>query len=189
MIGCRDPLGVRPLLLGDLDGAPVLASETCALDIIGATLRARGRAGRDGGHHRATASSRRKPFAPTQPRFCIFEHVYFARPDSIVDGTSVYEVRKRIGAELAREAPADADIVVPVPDSGVPAAIGFAEAAGIPFDFGIIRNHYVGRTFIEPTDADPPHGREAEAQRQQRRARRASASCWSTIRSCAAPPR
>src|SRR5690606_26563332 len=94
-----------------------------------------------------------RPFPPRRPRACIFEQVYFARPDSIAAGTSIYEVRKKIGAELAREAPADADIVVPVPDSGVPAAIGFAEAAGLPFDFGIIRNHYVGRTFIQPTDA------------------------------------
>lgn len=152
MIGCRDPLGVRPLLLGDLDGAPVLASETCALDIIGARLIREVEAGEmliitD------TGVESRRPFAPARSRFCIFEHVYFARPDSIVGGTSVYEVRKRIGAELAREAPAEADIVVPVPDSGVPAAIGFAEAAGLPFDFGIIRNHYVGRTFIQPTDA------------------------------------
>ncbi len=152
MIGCRDPLGVRPLLLGDLDGAPVLASETCAFDIIGATLVRELAPGEllviteDG-------IESLKPFAPQRPRFCIFEHVYFARPDSIVAGTSVYEVRKRIGAELAREAPAAADIVVPVPDSGVPGAIGFAEASAIPFDFGIIRNHYVGRTFIEPADA------------------------------------
>ncbi len=152
MIGCRDPLGVRPLLLGDLDGSPVLTSETCALDIIGARLVREVAPGElliitDDG------IESRKPFAPLRPRFCIFEHVYFARPDSIVAGTSVYEVRKRIGAELAREAPASADIVVPVPDSGVPGAIGFAGAAGIPFDFGIIRNHYVGRTFIEPADA------------------------------------
>jgi amidophosphoribosyltransferase len=152
MLGCRDALGVRPLLLGDLDGAPVLTSETCALDIIGAKLVREVQPGEmivvtgDG-------IESLKPFAPKRPRFCIFEHVYFARPDSIVSGTSVYEVRKRIGAELAREAPAEADIVVPVPDSGVPAAIGFAEASGLPFDFGIIRNHYVGRTFIEPADA------------------------------------
>ena len=152
LIGCRDPLGVRPLLLGELDGAPVLASETCALDIIGAKLVREVLPGElvvvteDG-------IESRTPFVPLKPRFCIFEHVYFARPDSIVAGTSVYEVRKRIGAELAREAPAAADIVVPVPDSGVPGAIGFAEAAGLPFDFGIIRNHYVGRTFIEPADA------------------------------------
>ena len=152
MIGCRDPLGVRPLLLGDLDGSPALTSETCALDIIGAKLV---REVLPGEMVIITTEGieSRKPFAPLKPRSCIFEQVYFARPDSIVSGTSVYEVRKRIGAELAREAPADADIVVPVPDSGVPAAIGFAEAAKIPFDFGIIRNHYVGRTFIEPADA------------------------------------
>ena len=152
MIGCRDPLGVRPLLLGELDGAPVLASETCALDIIGAHFVREIEPGEllvvtDDG------MQSRRPFPPARSRACIFEQVYFARPDSIVDGTSVYEARKRIGAELAREAPASADIVVPVPDSGVPAAIGFAEQAGLPFDFGIIRNHYVGRTFIEPSDA------------------------------------
>ena len=152
LIGCRDALGVRPLMLGDLDGAPVFASETCALDIIGARLV---REIEPGEMLVVTehGMESRKPFQPAPKRFCIFEHVYFARPDSIVEGTSVYEVRKKIGAELAREAPADADIVVPVPDSGVPAAIGFAEAAGLPFDFGIIRNHYVGRTFIQPTDS------------------------------------
>jgi amidophosphoribosyltransferase len=152
MIGCRDPLGVRPLMLGDLDGAPALASETCALDIIGARLVREVEPGELLVITEHGMESRR-PFQPARPRSCVFEHVYFARPDSIVTGTSVYEVRKRIGAELARESPAEADIVVPVPDSGVPAAIGFAEAAGLPFDFGIIRNHYVGRTFIQPTDA------------------------------------
>jgi amidophosphoribosyltransferase len=152
LIGCRDPLGVRPLLLGDLDGVAVLTSETCALDIIGARSIREIEPGELVVITEHGVESRR-PFAPARPRFCVFEHVYFARPDSIVEGTSVYEVRKRIGAELAREAPAEADIVVPVPDSGVPAAIGFAEAAGLPFDFGIIRNHYVGRTFIQPTDS------------------------------------
>jgi amidophosphoribosyltransferase len=152
LIGCRDPLGVRPLLLGDLDGTPVLVSETCALDIIGARLVREVEPGElvvitDQGIESL------KPFPPARRRFCIFEHVYFSRPDSIVAGTSIYETRKRIGAELAAEAPADADIVVPVPDSGVPGAIGYAEAAGLPFDFGIIRNHYVGRTFIQPSDA------------------------------------
>src|SRR5690606_29473043 len=93
-----------------------------------------------------------KPFSRHESRFCIFEYIYFARPDSIVEGTSVYEARKRIGIELARESRVDADIVVPVPDSGVPAAIGYAAESGIPFELGIIRNHYVGRTFIEPTD-------------------------------------
>jgi amidophosphoribosyltransferase len=152
MIGCRDPLGVRPLILGDLDGAPILASETCALDIIGAR------------HVRDVKPGEmviitpegiesKFPFAEAPARFCIFEYVYFARPDSTVEGRGVYEVRKRIGAELAAEQPAAADVVVPVPDSGTPAAIGYAEAAGLPFDLGIIRNHYVGRTFIEPSDA------------------------------------
>jgi amidophosphoribosyltransferase len=152
LIGCRDPLGVRPLLLGAIDGAPVLASETCALDIIGAKLVREIQPGELVIINESGIESR-TPFPPLRSRFCIFEHVYFARPDSIVAGTSVYDIRKRIGAELAREAPAVADIVVPVPDSGVPGAIGFSEAAGIPFDFGIIRNHYVGRTFIEPADA------------------------------------
>jgi len=152
MIGCRDPLGVRPLVLGKLDGASVLASETCALDIIGARFVRDVKPGEmviitsEGVESRFT-------FAPTRQRFCIFEYVYFARPDSSVEGRGVYEVRKRIGGELARECGVTADLVVPVPDSGTPAAIGYAEAAGLPFDLGIIRNHYVGRTFIEPSEA------------------------------------
>jgi amidophosphoribosyltransferase len=152
LIGCRDPLGVRPLMLGDLDGSPVLASETCALDIIGARLVREVEPGEMVVITKSGLESL-KPFGQQRSRFCIFEHVYFARPDSLLAGTSIYEVRKRIGAELASEAPVEADVVVPVPDSGTPAAIGFAEASGIPFDLGIIRNHYVGRTFIEPTDA------------------------------------
>ncbi|MCX5479517.1 amidophosphoribosyltransferase [Kaistia geumhonensis] len=152
MLGCRDPLGVRPLVLGRLDDAYILASETCALDIIGASYVRDINAGEvviitDDGIESLY------PFERQASRFCIFEYVYFARPDSAVDGRGVYAVRKNIGAELARESGIDADIVVPVPDSGVPAAIGYAEEAGIPFDLGIIRNHYVGRTFIEPTDA------------------------------------
>ncbi len=152
MIGCRDPLGVRPLVLGDLDGTPILASETCALDIIGARFV---RDVEPGEMVIVTPEGIESlhPFQTHRPRFCIFEYVYFSRPDSVVDGRGVYEVRKRIGAELARESLAPADLVVPVPDSGTPAAIGYAEAAGIPFDLGIIRNHYVGRTFIEPSDA------------------------------------
>jgi amidophosphoribosyltransferase len=152
LIGCRDPLGVRPLVLGQLDDAMVLASETCALDIIGARLIREVEPGELLIITEHGVESQ-KPFAPEKSRFCIFEHVYFARPDSIVEGSSVYEVRKRIGRELAAESPADADIIVPVPDSGTPAAIGFAEASRLPFDLGIIRNHYVGRTFIEPSDA------------------------------------
>ncbi|MYZ48425.1 amidophosphoribosyltransferase [Propylenella binzhouense] len=152
LVGCRDPLGIRPLVLGDLDGSNVLASETCALDIIGARLVREIEPGEMVVITEHGIESL-KPFPGKRPRFCVFEHVYFARPDSIVEGTSVYEVRKRIGAELARESPAAADLVVPVPDSGTPAAIGFAEASGIPFELGIIRNHYIGRTFIEPTDS------------------------------------
>ncbi|HYM18832.1 MAG TPA: amidophosphoribosyltransferase [Micropepsaceae bacterium] len=151
LIGVRDPLGVRPLVLGRLDEAFILASETCALDIIGAEFVRDIEPGemvvitKDG-------IETLHPFPPKPRRFCIFEYVYFARPDSVVEGKNVYEVRKRIGIELAREAPAKADIVVPVPDSGVPAALGFAQESHIPFDLGIIRNHYVGRTFIEPSD-------------------------------------
>src|SRR6266567_1838472 len=151
LMAVRDPLGVRPLVLGQIGDAWIISSETCALDIIGAefvrdvepgellTIDALG-----------VRSSR--PFPKMRKRFCIFEHIYFARPDSVVEGTSVYDARKRIGAELARESHIDADIVVPVPDSGVPAAIGYAQESGLPFELGIIRNHYVGRTFIEPTD-------------------------------------
>ncbi len=152
MIGCRDPLGIRPLVLGDLDGAWILASETVALDIIGARFV---RDIKPGEMVVVTSKGVEShfPFEPQKSRFCIFEYVYFARPDSSVDGRNVYHVRKQIGAELAVESPVDADIVVPVPDSGTPAAIGFAQRAGLPFELGIIRNHYVGRTFIQPTDS------------------------------------
>ena len=150
MIGARDPLGIRPLCLGDLDGAYILASETCALDIIGARFV---RDIKPGEVVVITEDGLESyfPFEQPKPRFCIFEYVYFARPDSNIENRNVYEVRKNIGMELARENPVEADLVVPVPDSGTPAAIGFAEAAGIPFELGIIRNHYVGRTFIQPT--------------------------------------
>jgi amidophosphoribosyltransferase len=152
MIGVRDPQGVRPLVLGDVDGCFVLASESCALDIIGGRVIREIEPGEmvvitDEGIESI------RPFNQARSRFCIFEYVYFSRPDSVFSGTSVYSVRKRIGQELAREAPADADVVIPVPDSGNPAGMGFAEASGLPFDLGIIRNHYVGRTFIQPTDA------------------------------------
>ncbi|MGD8325375.1 MAG: amidophosphoribosyltransferase [Sphingomonadales bacterium] len=152
LIGVRDPLGVRPLVLGRLeDGSSILASETCALDIIGAVFLREIEPGEvviisDEGLRSF------RPFPPTPARPCIFEHVYFSRPDSYLDGFSVYNVRKRIGAELAQEAPVDADMIVPVPDSGTPAAIGYAQQVGIPFELGIVRNHYIGRTFIEPTD-------------------------------------
>jgi amidophosphoribosyltransferase len=152
LIGARDPLGIRPLVLGELDGCPILCSETCALDIIGAKFVRDIENGEviviDSDGLRSL-----KPFPPQRMRPDIFEYVYFARPDSIVHGRSVYDARKAMGAELAREALADADVVVPVPDSGVPAALGFAQACGLPFELGIIRNHYVGRTFIQPTQA------------------------------------
>jgi amidophosphoribosyltransferase len=152
MIGCRDPMGIRPLVLGDLDGNYILASETCALDIIGA------RHVRDVKPGEMVVINDKGltsvfPFEQAPSRFCIFEYVYFARPDSSFEGRSVYAVRKAIGEELARESPCEADIVVPVPDSGTPSAIGFAQGAGLPFELGIIRNHYVGRTFIQPGDA------------------------------------
>jgi len=151
LIGARDPIGIRPLVLGRLNGAYVLASETCALDIVGAEFVREIDNGeivtitKDG-----IESHRPFPRRPARP--CVFEYIYFARPDSIVGGRQVYDVRKAMGAELAREAPASADVIVPIPDSGVPAAIGFAQASRIPFELGIIRNHYVGRTFIEPAD-------------------------------------
>jgi len=152
LIGVRDPWGVRPLVLGDLNGAPILTSETCALDIIGATFVRDVKPGEMLVIDKEGIKSY-FPFAQQPERFCIFEYVYFARPDSTVEGRNVYEARKQIGAELAKEAPAIADMVIPVPDSGVPAALGFAAESGLPFELGIIRNHYVGRTFIEPTDA------------------------------------
>jgi len=152
MVGARDPLGVRPLILGkSSEGAYILASETCALDIIGADYVRDIEPGEIVTINKDGLSSI-KPFPAQSPKPCIFEHVYFSRPDSYVDHMNIYEVRKRIGAELARESKQEADIVVPVPDSGTPAAIGYAQQAGIPFELGIIRNHYVGRTFIEPAD-------------------------------------
>ena len=153
LVGVRDPLGIRPLVLGELNGKAVLASETCALDMIGATFV------RDVEHGEMVVIDDRglrsfRPFPAQQARPCIFEYVYFARPDSVVNGRSVYDVRKRMGRRLAQESPADVDVVVPVPDSGVPAALGFAQEAGLPFEMGIIRNHYVGRTFIQPTQGE-----------------------------------
>jgi amidophosphoribosyltransferase len=150
LIGVRDPLGIRPLVLGDLDGKAVLASETCALDMIGA------RFVRDIEHGEmvvidADGVQSIRPFPARRARPCIFEYVYFARPDSVVNGKSVYEVRKRMGRRLAQETGVAVDVVVPVPDSGVPAALGYAQEAGLPYELGIIRNHYVGRTFIQPT--------------------------------------
>ena len=157
LIGVRDPHGVRPLVLGQIDGAYVLASETCGLDIIGAEYIR----DLDNGEMvviNETGITSSYPFAKMPSRFCVFEYIYFARPDSVLEGRDVYAARKNIGRQLARESKDlglmdDIDIVVPVPDSGVPAALGFAEESGLPFELGIIRNHYVGRTFIQPTDS------------------------------------
>jgi amidophosphoribosyltransferase len=151
MIGLRDPYGVRPLVLGRLGDAWILSSETCAFDIIGAEFVRDVEPGEiviidDKGLHSI------KPFTKKPNRFCIFEYIYFARPDSVMEGRNVYDVRKAIGAELARESHIDSDLIVPVPDSGVPAAIGYSQEASVPFELGIIRNHYVGRTFIEPSE-------------------------------------
>jgi amidophosphoribosyltransferase len=156
LMGCRDPLGVRPLILGRIHGSEgsggwVLASESCALDIVGADFIRDVEPGEivvinDQGVRSI------KPFSRVPERFCVFEYIYFARPDSVMEGTPVYAARKRIGTELARESAVPADVIVPVPDSGVPAAMGYSAESGIPFELGIIRNHYVGRTFIEPTD-------------------------------------
>lgn len=152
LIGARDPLGIRPLVIGELDGKFILTSETVALDIIGA------RFVREVENGEVVVIDERglesiRPFPARRKRPCIFEYVYFARPDSIVDGKNVYGMRKRIGAILAEESNVPADVIVPVPDSGVPAAIGYAQASGIPYELGIIRNHYVGRTFIQPTQS------------------------------------
>ena len=151
LIGVRDALGVRPLMLGRLGDGWVLSSETCALDIIGAEFV---REVEPGEMVICTAEGVESffPFEPPKPRFCVFENVYFSRPDSVIGGQSVYETRRRIGVELAREAPVEADLVCPVPDSGTPAAIGYSQESGIPYAMGIIRNQYVGRTFIEPTE-------------------------------------
>ncbi|MBT6258169.1 MAG: amidophosphoribosyltransferase [Alphaproteobacteria bacterium] len=151
LIAMRDPHGVRPLVLGQIGEAYVVASETCGLDIIGADFIRDIKPGemiiinQDG----ITST---QPLAPQPSRFCVFEYVYFARPDSVLENQHVYGARKNIGHELAKESHVEADVIVPVPDSGVPAALGYAEETNIPFDFGIIRNHYVGRTFIQPTD-------------------------------------
>ena len=152
MAACRDPLGIRPLVMGQLGDATVFASETVALDVVGAEFVRQVEPGEfievdfDG------KLRSHRPFGSQPSRPCIFEHVYFSRPDSIFNDRSVYESRKQIGVELAKEEPVVADLVVPVPDSGVPAAIGYSQESGIPFELGIIRSHYVGRTFIQPSD-------------------------------------
>jgi amidophosphoribosyltransferase len=152
MIACRDPLGIRPLVMGRMGDSILFASETVAFDVVGAEVIREVEPGElvlvdFAGDIRSV-----RPFGSPAPRPCIFEHVYFSRPDSVFAGRSVYEARKAIGTQLAIEAPCEADLVVPVPDSGVPAAIGFAQQSGLPFELGIIRSHYVGRTFIQPSD-------------------------------------
>ena len=149
VIGVRDPLGVRPLVIGRRGSSYIVTSETCALDIIGADYIRDVEPGEmvilD-----ASGVHSLRPFPPAPHRFSVFEYIYFARPDSSIEGKSVYQARKKIGEELARESGVEADVIIPVPDSGVPAAIGYSQESGIPFELGIIRNHYVGRTFIEP---------------------------------------
>ena len=150
LIGIRDPFGIRPLIIGKLNNSYILASETCALDIIGAKLV------REVENGEVVVISDKgleslKPFPKMKQRPCIFEYIYFSRPDSIINNVSVYEYRKKLGAELAKETHINSDLIIPVPDSGVPAAIGYAESVGKNIELGIIRNHYVGRTFIEPT--------------------------------------
>lgn len=150
MVGARDRNGIRPLLIGRIGEHYLLASETCALDMIGAKFVREVDAG-EVVVINADGIRSFRAYPEVEPRPCVFEFVYFARPDSIVGGKSVYEVRKNMGIRLAQETPADVDVIIPVPDSGVPAAIGYAQETGIPFELGIIRNHYVGRTFIAPT--------------------------------------
>jgi len=152
MVACRDPLGIRPLVMGKIGDATIFASETVALDVVGAEYVRDVEPGEIIEVRRDGRIASHRPFGNTSARPCIFEHVYFSRPDSLSGNRSVYETRKQIGVELAKESPAAADLVVPVPDSGVPAAIGFAQQSGIPFELGIIRSHYVGRTFIQPSD-------------------------------------
>ena len=151
MIAVKDPRGIRPLCLGKLDGATVVASETCALDIMGAQILREIRAGEmvviDDDGVRVE-----QPFPPMDERLCVFEYIYYSRPDSMRDGRAVYEIRHRLGEQLALECPAPADVVIPVPDSSNPAAIGFAKASNLPFDLGLMRSHYIGRTFIEPNE-------------------------------------
>ena len=149
LIGARDPVGIRPLVLGKLGSAYVLTSETCALDIVGAQF-VREIENGEIVTITDTGVESHRPFPKRPARPCIFEYIYFARPDSIVGGRNVYDIRKQMGVQLAREAPATANVIIPIPDSGVPAAIGYSQASGVPFELGIIRNHYVGRTFIEP---------------------------------------
>lgn len=157
LIGARDPSGLRPLVLGKIGDAHVLASETCALDLMGAEVVREIQPGEVVIITENEGIRSFNPFPSRPVRPCLFEYVYFARPDSIVQGRSVYDVRRKMGHQLAQEHPAEVDVIVPVPDSGVPAAIGFSEHSGVPFQLGIIRSHYVGRTFIQPTQSGRQH--------------------------------
>ena len=150
LVGVRDPYGIRPLVIGKLNNSFIFASETCALDIVGATFIREVENGEIIVIENNKLESI-KPFPKQKPRPCVFEYIYFARPDSLINGKCAYEYRKNLGIELAKEADVKADLVVPVPDSGVPASLGYAEESGKQFELGLIRNHYVGRTFIEPT--------------------------------------
>ena len=150
LVGVRDPYGIRPLVIGKLNNSFIFASETCALDIVGATFIREVENGEIIVIENNKLESI-KPFPKQKPRPCVFEYIYFARPDSLINGKCAYEYRKNLGIELAKEADIKADLVVPVPDSGVPASLGYAEESGKKFELGLIRNHYVGRTFIEPT--------------------------------------
>ena len=190
LIGARDPLGIRPLVLGELDGCPILASETCALDIIGAQVScATSRTARWWSSTR-TARSRTSRSRRCAARPCIFEYIYFARPDSIVGGRSVYDVRKAMGARArARSAGRGRRRSCRCRIPACRRRSASRRQSGIPFELGIIRNHYVGRTFIQPTQAIRDSGVRMKHSRQPRRGRTASASCWSTTPSCAAPPR
>jgi amidophosphoribosyltransferase len=152
LVGVRDPYGIRPLVIGKLKNSYIFSSETCALDIIGATFVREVENGEIVIIENDEIKSI-KPFPKQKPRPCIFEYIYFARPDSLLDGKCAYEYRKNLGIELAKETDLNADLVVPVPDSGVPAALGYAEQSKKKFELGLIRNHYVGRTFIEPTQS------------------------------------
>ena len=184
LIGARDPIGIRPLVLGRLGSALRAGVGDLRARHRRRRVRARDRERRDRHHHRRRR--REPPPFPRRPaRPCIFEYIYFARPDSIVGGRNVYDMRKQMGVQLAREAPANADVIIPIPDSGVPAAIGYAQESGMPFELGIIRNHYVGRTFIEPeqrirqlgvklkhsANASAVRGKPHRADRRQRGAR------------------
>jgi amidophosphoribosyltransferase len=158
LIGLRDPNGIRPLVLGRLDGDPVLASESCALDLLGAELEREIEPGELVVVDEEGVRTRRVVDDVPAGSLCIFEFIYFARPDSTMRGVELHGARVRMGERLAAEAPVDADVVMPIPDSGTPAAIGFARASGIPFNEGLIKNRYVGRTFIQPDQALREHG-------------------------------